>query len=327
MQSSLQKPYFILIHGPTGVGKTDFALELARRLPRAHIVNADLGQCYTPLTIGTAKPNWHVESIPHHLFDIIDEPVNTTVVAYRNRVIALMQELWAQDIMPILVGGSGFYLKSLLFPPADATKPVDVDQSEKTRNTQDLWHKLAEIDQQRAAKLHPSDSYRIARALEIYENTGKRPSDAMPQYNPPACNYLIVHLTRDRADLYERINHRTVAMLESGWIEEVRRLQNTPWQSFLEKKKLIGYDTILSYLKSSQDEQHKKELIASIQQKTRNYAKRQETFWRMLRRAVEEEHARDAAAAMSIKSLNLTLSSVDLYIDELFHIPHLYQLR
>lgn len=107
-------PHAIIIYGATGTGKTDFALEIARRTP-AEIINMDIGSFYAPLTIGTAKPNWRNEAVVHHLFDIIDEPCNYTVVAYRQACLELVRDIVSRNKLPIIVGGSGFYLKSLFF--------------------------------------------------------------------------------------------------------------------------------------------------------------------------------------------------------------------
>ena len=106
----------LIIFGPTAVGKTDFALKVAERVP-AEIVNMDVGQLYTPLSIGTAKPNWRSETVPHHLFDYVDKPRNITVVEYRKILLEVLEDIWQRGKLPIIVGGSGFYLKSIFFPP------------------------------------------------------------------------------------------------------------------------------------------------------------------------------------------------------------------
>ena len=107
-----------IITGPTGVGKTDFVLKLADHLP-IEIINADVGQFYAPLNIGTAKPDWRHEHVPHHLFDILDEPRSMTVIQYRTLAHSLIQECWARNTIPFFVGGSFFYIQSLLFPPRE----------------------------------------------------------------------------------------------------------------------------------------------------------------------------------------------------------------
>ncbi len=108
--------FILIIFGPTGVGKTACADHIAKSQP-IEIINMDMGQLYTPLTIGTAKPDWQSSPVTHHMFDIINDPVNFTVAEYRSKVAALVQEIWQRNKLPVLVGGSGFYVRSLLFPP------------------------------------------------------------------------------------------------------------------------------------------------------------------------------------------------------------------
>lgn len=308
-------PFFIIIYGPTGVGKTDLSYDLAQILPCAQIINADLGQLYTSLTIGTAKPDWQAAPVPHHLFDVLDKPIDFSVRQYRQQVLSLMSDFWDRGIIPIIVGGSGFYIKSLLFPPSELELRKNMAPVSCQKNGTDAWKQLASIDPERAAKIHPNDIYRINRALEIWYTTGRQPSCFVPHYNPPA-NYLLIHLTRTRDDLYARINRRVDSMFEQGWMHEVASLLGTEWEPFLQEKKLIGYDDIICYLHG---EKYKdtNELRVIIAQKTRNYAKRQETFWRMFSHSIEQApKGKDSHRAFT-KSMNLTLSSVDLYIKEL----------
>ncbi len=314
-----KKPYFIIIYGPTGVGKTDFSLDFAQTLGQAHVVNADLGQFYTPLTIGTAKPDWQSTPVEHHLFDVINEPVNFSVQEYRRETLAIFDLLWGKNITPLLVGGSGFYIKSLLFPLCgfdDQLKTAHFrDERYQHYSSEDLWKQLYEIDPDRAARVYPQDKYRICCALDIWHATGEKPSKFVPRYNPPA-SFLMIRLTRSRDDLYNRINQRTAVMIKSGWVDEVKTLMGTPWEQFLYKKKLIGYDDIIAFLKGDRYK-NLDELSTAIAQKTRNYAKRQETFWGNLARSVERASRTQCSYTASIRSINLTLSSVDLYIKEL----------
>jgi len=304
---SQHKKQFIMIYGPTGVGKTDFALELASRMP-SEIINADIGQMYVPLTIGTAKPAWQEEPAPHHLFDILDEPKDFSVIQYRDIVIPLMEEIWGRNRIPILVGGSGFYLHALLFPPQ-----AKAEQKIEAQNIDVSWDALHRIDPKRAAAIHPNDVYRIKRALSIWHDTGILPSEYVRSYNPPSHSYEAVCINRDRKELYQRINERTHIMLQQGWIEECKDLVGTPWQEFLMRKKLIGYPDIFSYLDGKID---RETMVANIQTKTRNYAKRQQVFWQMLQRSIEEEGSHDKLSARAY-DVNLTLHDPSLYINQL----------
>lgn len=275
------RKHIIIIYGPTGVGKSDYAINLAQDIP-LEIINGDVGQLYTPLSIGTAKPDWKKEKAPHHLFDIISEPHDFTVVQFRKRVLEICEQVWLRGATPVVVGGSGFYLKSLFFPPLpdcynkQMVKEVD---SFKEFSTSDLYIQLQTLSPERACQIHPHDRYRIERALLLARDNPLMVHKLRPSYQELGFAYLFIHFSRERTDLYNRINRRVNQMLKGGWIEEVQALQNTPWQEFLQRKKLIGYDDILSFLHSNQG---LKDLENQIAQKTRHYAKRQMTFWRML---------------------------------------------
>lgn len=270
----------LIIAGPTGVGKSDFAEKVASLLP-AEIVNADMGQCYTPLSIGTAKPDWKESNIVHHGFDTINEPRDLTVMEYRAQLEKIVRTIWQQGKLPILVGGSSFYLASLFYPPKADVPAVGI-KTDSQEDSSHLWHQLAAIDQERAQQIDPHDTYRIKRALEIWRTTGTKPSLYAPTYQPIA-PYHMLFLTRETIELNERINKRVNAMLQAGWIDEVRRLKGTEWEPFLLRKKIIGYDDILKFLDLTDYGSDEHDMLAGlIAQRTRQYAKRQRTFWRML---------------------------------------------
>ncbi|MFS8507490.1 MAG: tRNA (adenosine(37)-N6)-dimethylallyltransferase MiaA [Candidatus Babeliales bacterium] len=270
------KKQFVLVHGPTGVGKSDIITRLGAAFA-IEIVNCDVGQFYEPFSIGTAKPDWKNQDISHHLFDIIKTPKDFSVSEYRELIIKTMEEIWDRKHVPILVGGSGFYGKSLFFPPL-GTGPSE-------QAVYGTWEELHKLDPERAAQIHQHDTYRIGRALQLIKHQNIKPSELQPIFNPPEGNCLIVFLTRDRQQLYERINARTAEMLASGWLEEVANIQGTDWQNFLYQKKLIGYTEILEYLKKGDLSNKAQEIMTQkIAQKTRHYAKRQETFWSMFKK-------------------------------------------
>ena len=305
----------IIIYGPTAVGKTECADLLAAQFP-IEIINMDVGQLYVPLTIGTAKPDWKTNSIAHHLFDYLDKPVSWSVADYRQKILEIIKEIRARGNTPVLVGGSSFYLKSLLFPPI---QPSYLKKSipPLPEETSDAWQLLLSIDPERAKAIHPNDRYRIYRALELWYSTGSKPSQAKPTYSPPE-PFLLIMLTRDRSELYERINKRVEQMLEAGLINEVKALLDTPWEPFLMEKKLIGYDDTLAYLRSEeQSKESYQKLIKNIAQKTRQYAKRQIIFWRMLETKLNQEFKKATQPLGKVISANLTLSPFDLYIKHL----------
>ena len=307
----------IIIFGATGIGKTDFAHEVAQEIS-GEIINADVGQFYTPLQIGTAKPDWRNSPILQHLFDSIDSPTDINVAHYRQQVLQTCQKIWKKDKIPLIVGGSGFYLRSLFFAPHAQT-----GNSSKDESASYTWEQLYQIDPKRAQAIHPHDHYRIARAMEIYQTTGKKPSEYVPEYAPIA-PFCFVYLTRDRPDLYARINQRTEQMMAQGWLHEVQQLQGTEWVPFLKKKKLIGYDDILDFLEhkgmgSDQD------LIAIIRQKTRNYAKRQITFGNQLYKSLHEAIALYQDAKSNCVQFNLTEGNCVHYKKQLLEIVNRMQ--
>jgi tRNA dimethylallyltransferase len=310
----------IIITGPTAAGKTDFAMELARHIP-SEIINMDMGQMYTPLSIGTAKPEWRSHPIPHHMFDIIDTPSNYTVVEYRKQVLDIMNALWKQKKFPLVVGGSSFYLKSLFFPPdqhvAENVKNNFSQQDEMWSHlsTPLLWQELFAIDPTRAEKINNNDRYRIERALSLWRMTGKKPSECTLNYMPPS-SYILLYITRDRKELYQRIDARVVEMMRQGWLEEVRSLLETEWCSFIQNKKIIGYNELIHFLTSSDQSALAYEaMIAEIQQRSRHYAKRQDTFWRSLCNQLKIHASyHNGFKKPIIREVNLSRDSQDEYI-------------
>jgi len=322
MRKKLKEKFIVIVYGPTGVGKSGFAEKLASQLP-AQLVNCDIGQFYTPFGIGTAKPlDWKTSPIKQHLFDIIDTPKNFNVCEYRKLLFDTVEKIWAENQLPVLVGGSGFYLKSLFYPPACP----DVVQKNKTFELPqgvrdiDLWDYLYKVDPKRAKQLDKTDIYRIKRALDVWVQTRQRPSDLVPVYNFP-CNFLIVFLSRDRKQMYERIDKRLNQMMHEGWPQEVEGLMGTEWENFLKEKKLIGYDLLIDYFNASKSCQDFEKVIRIISKKTKGYAKKQETFWRSFReklqKSLDEIEQKDIIVSSKIDTINLTLLDLDLYIKQL----------
>ncbi len=303
----------IFIYGPTAVGKSDFAVALADVAP-IEIVNCDVGQFYTPLSIGTAKPDWKNEKVPHHLFDVLNEPRDYTVVEYKKALLTVCEEIWARGATPVVVGGSGFYIKSLFFTPLEeSSEKAGTDEKFKDEAPEDLWKQLVAIDPERAQALHPNDRYRVERALTL-ASLQRSLSSLQPTYEDLGVPCLLLCLSRDRENLYQRINERTEKMVQGGWIEEVADLQKSSWAPFLKRKKLIGYDVILNALEYSEDYQTVVKIIA---QKTRHYAKRQMTFWRMLEKALAPHvHAPSMVKEVPITDTQESLNAFKKMVSE-----------
>jgi tRNA dimethylallyltransferase len=307
--------FCILISGPTGTGKSDLAIQLGQFLP-IEIVNADIGSFYKPLTIGTAKPDWKKESTPHHFFDIIDQPVDWTAPQFRIKLTSLIEEIWSRGNIPVIVGGSVFYIQSFFYKNREIAEPDKnmITQLEE-QSAQELWTNLYAIDPQRAQKIGPTDHYRLVRALAIWYSCQEKPSEFQPIWDPLS-NFCFVNVSRDREQLYAMIDQRVKIMIERGWMDEVRSLSHDPvWVDFLCKKKMIGYDLLLDYLQGNCSDYSFEQIIAVIQQKTRNYAKRQVTFLKKLTESVQEKIRNDSRSF--IIQGNLTQMSSDAIIASL----------
>ena len=358
-------PFFIIVFGPTGVGKTVYALELGqmphverRRSEKIEIINGDMGQLYEPLAIGTAKPDWKNEAIPHHLFDIVKEPVHYSAYDYSQECIRAMRSIVTRGNVPVIVGGTGFYLHSLFFPvqePEFTSEPAS-DFSNGSALAESRWELLASIDPLRAQNIHPRDIYRIERALRIWREKGVLPSSLKPVFRPPSIflptcrsqgsllrqgfvgqvpgqvgqtevpwvetgNCHIIFLDRETEDLYERINRRVEEMMaplgapdKRSWIDEVAELPE-PWHQFLSKKRLIGYPEVRDFIMRGSPKSEMAQLIATIQQKIRDYARRQKTFWRGFKRNLQDawQEYPEAKGSLIIEEINLTFAKGNLY--------------
>jgi len=278
---SLHKPLLILT-GPTGAGKTDLSLALAESAA-IQIINIDRGQWYTPLTIGTAKPAWRESSVKQWLFDICDTPELLSVVSYRKRVIETIEKIENEGALPVLVGGSLFYIESLLYPPKEVPAlPKKIYEGS--------WEDLALIDPKRAQALHPNDTYRIKRALSIWHGSGILPSTLEPSFSPFR-KTVIAYLSPERPQLYERINKRVHIMIEQGWLEETYALLDTPWEDFVRKNSIIGYPELIEYIRKGYQQNEKDGMIDQISAQTRYYAKKQECFFKRLERKIKQENS------------------------------------
>lgn len=302
MKKQSKNHYTLIITGPTASGKTDLSLRIAEEFlaktgRNSQIINADIGQFYTPLAVGTAKPDWQNMPVKHHLFDLIDEPKDLNVVQYRTMIADLVKKISDEGDLPIIVGGSLFYIRSLFFPPIEESPPKDPAEVVPlgAEERQKLWEELHEIDPVRAEALHPNDAYRVQRAIDIWKSTGKKPSEQQPLYEPPF-SARILFLDFDRDFLYNRINLRTEIMIgKEGWLNETRKMKNTEWEPFLKRKKLIGYPEIIEWIENGEQEGQIPDLIREIQKKTRHYAKRQIAFWKKFRNLLSETPAKSSS--------------------------------
>ncbi len=279
------KDKLLILTGPTAVGKTALSVDLAQNL-NGEIISADSMQIYKLMDIGTAKvTDDEMKDIPHHLIDIIDPDEEYTVSDYQRDATNLIAILNKKNKLPIVVGGTGLYINSLVYKLNFAKVPPNEDIRDKYESLADkygneyIYEKLSSIDPDSSKKIHIKDKKRIIRALEIFELTGKTMSEYNKNFRKETDNYnlLMICLNMDRAKLYERINQRVDIMIEEGLIKEVEHILNQGYSEDLISLQGIGYKEIIAYLNSKLTLE---EAIDKIKQGSRNYAKRQLTWFR-----------------------------------------------
>lgn len=243
----------IAIVGPTAAGKTELAIEVALRLD-GEVVNADSRQVYRGMDIGTGKPTAEQRSVvPHHLFDIIDPDERFSLADYRDRALSVIEDVWERGELPLLVGGTGQYVWSVLegwnvpHVPPDESLRRQLEERAEGIGRDALWQELAAVDPDAAAKIHPQNVRRVVRALEVYERLGRSISACQTRRSLD-CETVIIGLTCEREALYDRIDRRVDAMIEAGWVEEVRGLRAKGYGPDLPSMSSIGYREIGRYL-------------------------------------------------------------------------------
>ena len=304
----MEKQKILVLIGPTAVGKTELSLLLAEEF-KAEIISADSMQVYRGMDIGTAKPTpAERRRVPHHLLDVVDPDESFNVADYVDLAEQVLSELKAQGTTPLLTGGTGLYVDALLqgflFPDAPADPKIRQELEEQAeRDPQSLHRELQRVDPVSAQRMHPNDLRRIIRALEVYRRTGepisllqqKREQQKRP-YDP-----LYVGLTRERQELYERINRRVDLMLEQGLVEEVAGLLEK-YPSQPTALQALGYKEIAMYLRG---EMSLEEAVELLKRDTRRYAKRQLSWFRRNKRIhwLNRTGLSDAAVLETIRDL------------------------
>lgn len=274
----------VVVFGPTAVGKTDFLLHFEHI---AEIINSDSLQVYRHMSIGTAKPDNSVTSrIPHHLIDCINPDDEFSAGDFVREADKLCQEINGRGKLPIISGGTGFFLKNFIYglPSAPASSDEIRSQLQKRLEKEGLEAMREELhtkDPESWKRIKPLDSYRILRALEVFYSSGSPLSDfKLPESARSGYRFLLIGLIRDRAELYERINERVESMFKAGLPEEYKKLRAMGYSPNCPGLSAIGYRefSIMEEL-GSLTLNDVKELI---KQNSRNYAKRQITFFKAL---------------------------------------------
>ncbi len=274
---------YLILAGPTAVGKTDTVLSLAEE-HAIEVVSGDSRQIYKYMNIGTATPDAKMlERLPHHLLNELTPDVVWNAADFYQRARQIILEILDRGRLPVVVGGAGMYLDALRFglfeeqhkDPALRQKYQDmVDGGE----AEALWNQLMELDPDYARTFHFNNYKKLMRAFEIYDSSGMIPSKAFSNSSDPfEREGTLVILDRHRKILYDRINQRVLKMLDGGLLEECQTLLDKGYHPDLYPMKTIGYKEVYAFLAGKIDEA---EMIDSIQQNTRNFAKRQLTWFR-----------------------------------------------
>lgn len=280
----MKKPLVILT-GPTAVGKTALSIKLAKQI-HGEIISADSMQVYRRMDIGSAKiTSEEMEGVPHYLIDVLEPDEEFNVVTFQQMAKAAMNEIYDRGHIPIIVGGTGFYIQAILndisFTETDTDmvhrKQLEVQAEEYGAKW--LHERLRDVDPKAADEIHPNNVKRVIRALEFYEETGNRISEhneAERQKQSPY-NFAYFVLNMERQKLYERIEQRIDQMLAQGLLSEVKALQAEGCHAGMVSMQGLGYKEILAYL---QGECTLEEAVYILKRDTRHFAKRQLTWFR-----------------------------------------------
>ena len=278
------KPKLVIVLGPTAVGKSGLALELAQRID-GEIVNADSQQVYRFMNIGTGKPSEaERQQVPHHLFDVVMPDEDFNAAQFRRRALEIIEQIHRRRKTAIVCGGTGLYLRALtegLFegPGQDAHLRAALERRIEEHGLSALYERLSAVDPAAPSTIHPNDRQRIIRALEVFETTG-RPISAWQKehgfHDQPFALFKI-GLRRERAELYDRINRRSERMIQDGLLQETQALIARGYGLDLRPLRSVGYLQMGEVLRG---EKELPRALAEMQQETRRLAKRQLTWFR-----------------------------------------------
>ncbi len=280
----MQKQDVIVICGPTASGKTNLSIELAKQI-NGEIISCDSMQIYKDMNIGTATPNQaEMQNIKHYLLNIISPNERYSVADYKKDAKQAIYEIIQKGKIPIIVGGTGLYIDSLIYEieypeiTFDEQYREKLEQQVEKEGLEKLYKQAEKVDPIAMKKISKSDKKRILRILEIYHNTGKTKTklEEMSRKKEPEFNYHVYALQWEREILYDRINKRVDIMIEQGLVEEVKNILNK-YKEFPTAMQGLGYKEVVEYLQGNLT---KEQMIEKIKQETRRYAKRQMTWFR-----------------------------------------------
>ncbi len=281
----MNKPQIIVICGPTASGKTALGIELANKI-NGEIISCDSMQIYKEMNIGTAKPTEEERKMAvHHLIDFVNPNERYSVADFKKDAENTIKEILAKNKTPILVGGTGLYINSLIYNINYDKEKFDLEYREKLENIDltELYKQAIKIDPQAMEKISQNDRKRITRILEIYHSTGKTKTELEQNSRKELeYDYKVFVLSMDREILYDRINQRVDLMIKQGLMEEVKEIK-ARYNKFPTAMQGLGYKEVIEYFDGKIS---KEDMINKIKQESRRYAKRQLTWFRSYKDAI-----------------------------------------
>jgi len=271
----------VAVVGPTATGKSDLAIELALRLG-GEVVNADAMQLYRGMDIGTAKvPIPERRGVPHHLLDVLDVTETASVAAFQRDARAVVEQLLARGVVPVLCGGSGLYVQAVVddlrFPGTDPEIRRRLEREADRVGAEAMHARLAERDPAAAEAILPSNARRIVRALEVIELTGRPFSATMPKPGPPRYGTVLIGLDREPEELDARVDTRVERMFEQGLVDEVRQLLDKGLREGRTASQALGYKQVIEALDGDGDFAA---AAAETARATRRFVRRQRSWFR-----------------------------------------------
>lgn len=286
----IKKPLIILT-GPTAVGKTKLSIQLAKAIG-GEIISADSMQVYRGMDIGSAKvTKEEMEGIPHYLIDVLNPNEEFHVVRFQQMAKKALEEIYAKGKIPIVAGGTGFYIQALLYDidftenEEDQSYRQELEHLAKEKGAEYLHQMLRKVDEKSAEVIHANNVKRVIRALEFYRHTGTKISEHNEKERSKESPYDFCYfvLNDDRSKLYERINLRIDKMLKEGLVEEVKALKEQGFTKDMVAMQGLGYKEILDYLSGNTSFE---EAIYILKRDTRHFAKRQLTWFKRERNVI-----------------------------------------
>lgn len=279
------KKNIVIVAGPTASGKTACGIEIAKRL-NGEIISADSMQIYKHMDIGSAKPTLEeMDGIPHHMIDVVSPDEEFSVALFRELSEKLIDDITSRGKLPIIVGGTGLYINSITYPLDFTDVAYDLEYREHLeklaieKGNQYIHEMLKDIDYESYERIHPNNTKRVIRALEVYKNTGKPISLYQKESQKRDIDYNVAYigLTMDRAKLYDRINKRVDKMFDMNLVGEVKNLLEMGYNKNMNSMQGIGYKEVIDYINGLYTLTEVKDII---KQSSRRYAKRQLTWFR-----------------------------------------------